>query len=67
MSFDMKYGVLQVLNTCIVFYRLAGFKYVLVHFDPWIPPSDNQVTHLLIDYDQKFACAQKSSPNTDSL
>lgn len=40
MSFDMKYGVLQVLNTCIVFYRLAGFKYVLVHFDPWIPPSD---------------------------
>lgn len=40
MSFDMKYGVLQVLNTCIVFYRLARFKYVLVHFDPWIPPSD---------------------------
>lgn len=40
MSFDMKYGVLQVLNTVLFFYCLARFKYVLVHFDPWIHPSD---------------------------
>lgn len=65
MSFDMKYGVLQVLNTVLfftvwldsnMFWYILILGFIQVIF---------QVTHLLIDYDQKFACAQKSSPNTD--
>lgn len=39
MSFDMKYGVLQVLNT-VLFFTVWLDSNVLVHFDPWIPPSD---------------------------